>query len=295
MKVLVAVKKSILDLQGEYVRKQVEAGRIEQSHLTRLQNAHDDNEHACVALFDTLTKYNVEYTTVAQDRYWPNPTDYDAIFAVGGDGTTLEASHHILGDSLPLIGIRSSGMSVGQLCCGGVSRIDATVAKWLQGELKFHSISRLKARVFHVDRELQIDTKPVLNDFLYTNTNPAATTRYKIQYGNICEKHKSSGIWVSTAAGSTAALGAAGGDQLPLTNRNFQFLVRELYEDPGTSCMIRKGYFDFEENVLGIENACHSAMLSLDGQHHSVNLKYGDRIEFVKAANLCLAVSDEKS
>ena len=44
------------------------------------------------------------------------------------------------------------------------------------------SVQRLKAEVTRIDSGEVITTKPVLNDFLYTNTNPAATTTQDVTW-----------------------------------------------------------------------------------------------------------------
>src|SRR4029434_11165662 len=66
-----------------------------------------------------------------------------------------------------------------------------------------------------------------LNDLLVAHANPAAMTSYTIQLGTISEPQRSSGLWIATAAGSTAAIRAAGGRMLPLRSRKLQYLVTE--------------------------------------------------------------------
>ena len=289
-RVLVASKKSILDLQGEFVRLQVERGHLSQSHLDRLQRAHDDHHSASRKLLESLKVKGVEYVQVAQDRYWPNPEEYDAVFAVGGDGTVLEASHHIPSANVCLIGLRSSPMSVGHLCYGGVEKLDQILDDWLEKKLPFTRVQRLKANVRFVHNGSTVESKPVLNDFLYTNQRPAETTRYKIDIGSDTEVHKSSGIWIATSAGSTAAIGAAGGTKCEISESKFQYLVRELYQDPGKSLHVRSGFFNFSDKKLMIENRCEAGLLALDGQHEGIQLRFGDQIEFLEGPTLRLAL-----
>ena len=67
-----------------------------------------------------------------------------------------------------------------------------------------------------------------LNDVLIAHQHPAATSRYLVRLGRISETHRSSGLWVSTPAGSTAGIRSSGGAVLPLRSRRLQFRAREL-------------------------------------------------------------------
>ena len=51
---------------------------------------------------------------------------------------------------------------------------------------------------------------PVLNDALLVTDCPAATAKYVIQNEGRAQKQFSSGVWISTAAGSTGAIHSAG-------------------------------------------------------------------------------------
>ena len=68
--------------------------------------------------------------------------------------------------------------------------------------------------------------QPALNDVLVAHVQPAATSRYRLTLGRRSEEHRSSGLWVATAAGSTAGIRSAGGRPMPLTSRRIQFRAR---------------------------------------------------------------------
>ena len=289
MKALVVCKTSILELQGDYVRDKVKRGLLDKGHLSRLEKAHGEHLKAYENLFQVLSELDVEYSLQPRGEPWPDLDGYSGVITVGGDGTVLEASHHLSGSNVPLLGIRSSSMSVGHLCLVGADETREAVLGWLDGKLLFHQVSRLIAKVTDLKNDKVLSTDPILNDFLYTNLNPAETTRYTLELGGVCEAHKSSGIWVATAAGSTAAIQAAGGEVCDIADRNFQFLVRELYREPGTDWKLERGKFDPESTSFFIENRCEQALLALDGQHGSIPLGFGDRIEFLRSSELPLA------
>lgn len=288
MRVLVVSKTPTLDVLGEYVRKKVDDEKLSSTYLEKMQRGYDDHKRTLDALHFSLRQYGVEYMDVRSQTYWPEIKDFDAVIAVGGDGTVLDASHHIDDSTVPMIGLRSSPLSVGYLCSANIDEIDGIVQSIKNGLLKVVEVSRLQAVIFSLNENRKVVTEPVLNDFLYCNANPAATTRYKINVEGISETQKSSGIWFSTAAGSSAAILCAGGEQVPITQRDFQFSVRELYVSSLDGKSVRQGFFDPEKQSIMIENLCESAMLALDGHHRSYMLSFGDQVQFQRAKSLSL-------
>ena len=137
----------------------------------------------------------------------------------------------------------------------------------------------MSAKIFNSASGESVVTVPALNDCLFANVNPAATTRYYLKYGDQGEFHKSSGIWLSTAIGSTAAIRAAGGTQLTRETRKLQFIVRELYEQEQASFELRHELFDPNQTSLTIECRSQQAMLAIDGPHGIQNLNFGDTVQ----------------
>lgn len=149
----------------------------------------------------------------------------DLTITIGGDGTTLGTSHYV--GQGALLGVNSApGDSVGHFCsvqeANFAERFDALRA----GEWRPVALTRLA---------VTLDEKPLpelaLNDVLIAHDCPAATTRYLIRLGEHEEEQRSSGIWISTAAGSTAGIHSAGGRKMPLRSGRLQYLVRELYRE----------------------------------------------------------------
>jgi hypothetical protein len=155
--------------------------------------------------------------------------------------------------------------------------------------LKFIDVSRLRASVTSVVEKKSFDTRTVLNDFLYAAANPAETTRYKISKGSVSEIHKSSGIWISTAAGSTAAISAAGGSRYPITESRYQFVIRELFSATPGAFQLTGGLFHPSQEVLELENLVEHGILALDGHHGMIQLGYGDKVRFFEGPSLKLA------
>lgn len=290
MKVLVVSKTTNLDLHGEDIRKKIALGLLPPEDLHRLEQTHRDHYETKDRLLSAFKSAGIDCAEVSRGRFWPSLESFSVIVTVGGDGTVLEASHHILNAGLVLIGIRSSATSVGHLCAGDASMIPQIVRMIQSADFsEAKSVARLAAIVTNRRTGAKIHTDPILNDFLYANANPAATTRYRLHVGQRTEEQKSSGIWVATPAGSTAAIGAAGGRAVDIFGRDYQYLIRELYHPPGVIPFLLKGdKINVSETELCIENRCDHGILALDGQHGTINLEYGDMVSFVEAPPILL-------
>lgn len=293
MTVLVIRKPTNLEQHGEVVKSQVESGGLAETHMERLQKAHDEHYLCFEKVRKALRTHNIPSIEIKRGDMRP-AGNFSAVISVGGDGTLLSASHAIEGKT-PIIGIRSSGSSVGFLCAGGLNEVDEIVAAYANDKLSFRKRARIKARIRKMEDQSEIVTFPVLNDFLYTSANPAATTRYKVFFDGLVETQKSSGFWISTATGSTAAISAAGGYQMNPDDQNLQFVVRELYQTDQPDPKIQKSIFDGETKTLEIENHCANGILALDGERGVIRLKYGDHISFLKGNSIKVAELSHKS
>lgn len=292
MRVLIVTKTTNYELHGPAVEARVQAGRVSPDALARLMKAHSEHYATLSRLKDAMEKAKVDYDLVSREDDGGRGIKYEAVLTVGGDGTLLSASHHIA-DGMPIYGVRSSESSVGYLCCAGPDDPEALVKALLAKRARFVSVNRLVCVVKHADfagSSAETRTVPILNDFLYTNANPAATTRYRIHFRGETELHRSSGIWVATGVGSTAAILAAGGAPRPKDDVFFQFKIRELYRLARPQPMIDGGLFDPSVESVVIENRCPLALLALDGQHGSLDLKYGDTLRFERGPSLALAL-----
>ena len=198
---------------------------------------------------------------------------YDLIVTVGGDGTVLDISHRV--DDVPLLAINSHpDSSVGYFCAGTVDEFPTLLDEARAGDLPRHALTR-----FSVYRNSERLEPCVLNDILIAHANPAAVTRYDLQIGDRpAESQRSSGIWVSTPAGSTAAIRSAGGFVLPLGCRCLEYLVREPYPLPDTPYRYLKGVHPLE-NSLKITMQTQHGRIFVDGPHIAHELEFGDTVE----------------
>ena len=274
----------------EYVNTHLEHYLSDSNLYSEWLMVHNALEQLTVSLDEARLPYEI----ISRGLYWPKLKEVSVVMTVGGDGTVLEASHHLLTDKIPLIGIRSSAMSVGLLCACSQANVPSLVKQLKEDGLSYLKVQRLCAEITYAQSGTKIVTDPILNDFLFANKSPALTSRYNVTYKQVSEDQKSSGVWVSTAIGSTAAIGAAGGKLLSREDKRSQFLVRELYQRQNHKKLVLDSrLFDSDSDRLAITNHNDEAMLALDGQHGLISLTFGDHIVFKKASALSLLESVE--
>ncbi|MDH3201230.1 MAG: NAD(+)/NADH kinase [Myxococcales bacterium] len=204
-------------------------------------------------------------------RYRPEPMPeepWDLIVTLGGDGTLLWASH-LAGAGTPMLAINSApDTSVGYFCAGDGHDVGEVLAAALAGRLKTHRLCRMR-----VEMGEQVVSTRVLNDALYCHQSPAATSRYVLEHGGEKERQMSSGVWVSPAAGSTAAIRSAGGKVLPIGSQKIQFVVREPYRGTANKYLLVKGLVGPGDD-LRITSRMTRGQIFLDGTQkvHSVSI-----------------------
>jgi NAD+ kinase len=128
------------------------------------------------------------------------------------------------------------------------------------------------------------------NDVLIAHRNPAAMTRYRLTVGAAPEDQRSSGLWVSTAAGSTAGIRSAGGRRMPITSKRLQYLVREPYTWPQRRYRLARGLV----SRLGLQTLTVDLGLWIDGSRVRYDLGLGDRVELQIGPPLSVLCYDEK-
>lgn len=282
-RVLVVYKKSafqtnVKERKNEHI---AELLRREDESVARMREAHDAHvgtlEEARVALD--------ELGVASTFRFRGDEglvEEFDLLVTVGGDGTLLWASRWV-GASTPVVAINSApGDSVGHFCAGAKGDVKSTLAAAIAGELR---VSRLTRMQVHIDGELA--SKRVLNDALFSHVCPAATSRYILTHraadgSRVTEEHKSSGIWVGPAAGSTAAQLSAGGRVLPAQSRRLQYVVREPYLPPESSYALVRGLVEPDGSLEALSKM-REARVYLDGPHQYRDVRWGSRVRFSRS------------
>lgn len=192
---------------------------------------------------------------------------YDLVVTVGGDGTLLAASHFV--GRTPVLAVNSDpGHSLG-LFCGAdrhtfAGRLDAA----LRGRLPRTPLNRFRVLINgRPVREL------VMNELLFSRTNPAAMSRYRLFVDGHAEEQRSSGVWISTAVGSTAAIRAAGGRRMPIGSTEIQTLTREPYQWGLRPYRLGRAR---TRRAVRVQTLSPGSAIWIDGDRVRYPLRYGD-------------------
>ncbi|MBN1587047.1 MAG: NAD(+)/NADH kinase [Candidatus Omnitrophica bacterium] len=252
--------------------KVISAGWIRYSR--RMRHAYDSHHRTLDLLRDTLKSMGLKYRYIHRARVVDEKA-YKLIITVGGDGTFLRAAQSVY--HTPMLGINSDPTrSEGFFTAADASTLKKTLQRWSQGRLKLTALSRLQLRMDGI-----LIKERVLNEVLITHANAAAVCRYRIEVGSRSEEHKSSGVWVATAAGSSAAVHSAGGKVLPVRSKRYQYMVRELYagvrltpEKPA----LRAGTLAADARIR-FEALMTHMEIYLDGPHVMYKFPLGSRLE----------------
>ncbi len=272
-KVLIVAKKSAYqtyfnEYQHQSLKKLIRKG---DAALLRIRRSHDTHYKTLEDIRQFLKKRNVSVHVLFRGEKFDSKK-YDLVISVGGDGSFLEASHQL--EKGLILGVNSdTSHSVGKLCPANRSNFEYYFNQIQKGHFKIQSLHRMEVRLNRKKLAFY-----VLNDILVTHLCPAAMSHYTIQIGSVAEKQRSSGVWISTAAGSTAAMHSAGGRPMLQTSKALQYLPRELFQGHGQDYRLQGGILP-PGKKLTLVSQMQEGMLYLDGAHHTMPFGYGDRLE----------------
>lgn len=188
-------------------------------YYTKYYEAFVKVEKALKKLKFTYWKANREDEAAIKKRI----TDADALIVVGGDGTLLRAAHFI--QEKPVLHI-SSSRKVHEAFFARTTGTEAfqRLRQLKQGKYKTIKLMRLEAWL----NGKKLPYK-ALNEVFAGGSRAYHTVRYDLSANGRREEQKSSGVIISTPAGSNAWGKSAGGKALPLTAKKVSYVVREPY------------------------------------------------------------------
>jgi NAD+ kinase len=253
-------------LQGE-PQPPVPQGGPAESYWKAVLDSHARHHHTVEQVEAALTKLGWDYDVVSSQAF-TGPNGHDVVITLGGDGMVLHASHQTIG--VPLLGINSDPeRSIGYFCATGGEGALAVLEAFGQERLETFRLHRLK-----IELDGTTAGPPALNDVLVANANPGETSRYSLVAGSRVERQKSSGIWISTPAGSTAGIRSAGGVVLPLHGAQLQYLVREPVFSKNDHYELLRGVRDLDEGLMVVSHM-PAGYAYIDGPHVQVPLPLG--------------------
>lgn len=260
-----------------------------------LVEAHDEHVRTRELLISILNKQAVSFEIMNLDELQDKRRSYfsdtipgsgfhpkkSLVISLGGDGTLLHASHYV-GDDVCLLGVNSCPEhSVGHLCAASPDTLEQVIQDFFSGRAPIQKIRRLKVAL------PGLQTLPLgLNDVLFANRHPGATCRYQLSIKGvgqeeaiISERHLSSGVWIASPAGSTAAISSYGLPRLPLHSEKFLMAVREAYLPPGRTLELKKRELDGNTELVELFCRIRQGIVCVDGADSCVYLGFGDTIE----------------
>ncbi len=271
--VLVVYKESTYSRYGSY--KDLVTGFKKNRFWDVLKGSHQRHLQTLEAVNRALRQREFRVTTLLRSgvKGLKNiDKKFRLVVSVGGDGTFLDSSHHLW--KTPILGVNSdTQQSVARLSgCDGTS-FPKILDGYLLGQIKPSLVWRLEFSINGKKNPI-----PVLNDLLISTLSPAGTSRYILKTGNRSEEQMSSGVWVSTAAGSTAAVLSAGGKSFNATAKQFQFVAREVYHRKFGPRRFLKQVFK-EGRTLEIISYMRQGRIFVDGSNLVEAFKVGDRLK----------------
>jgi NAD+ kinase len=200
-----------------------------------------------------------------------NYSKFDLIITVGGDGTFLESARNI--KSQLILGVNSAPKwSVGKFCVASAGTFSFILKRIITGKYKVVALNRLILDGYKTCAGVNI-----LNDILIAHRNPAAMSRYAIYLKGVREEQRSSGVWISTAAGSTGAIRSAGGKILPSQSKECQYKPRELFYGFREGYRLRGGLFSAKEKIK-VVSLMREGMIFADGARVKWEFPFGSVI-----------------
>ncbi|KAL7129400.1 hypothetical protein ABFS83_13G063500 [Erythranthe nasuta] len=257
--------------------------------------AHKNAINFCQSI---LKRKAVDWESVFRSDLSTPIRDVDLVISVGGDGTLLQASH-LMDDSIPILGVNSdptrphevaelseefdATRSTGYLCAATANNFEQLLDGILEKRFVPSELARMAISI-----NSKLIATSALNDVLLSHPCPATVSRFSFRIRKDEEPlsslvHcRSSGLRVSTAAGSTAAMHSAGGSIMPILSKELQYMVREPIF-PGASSQLMHGFLKSYE-TMDIAWFCKEGLVYIDGSHVVHSIQLGDTIELSSRA-----------
>lgn len=250
-------------------------GLLNNQDIKRFRRTHENHFWTLAYVEAVLKSRKVKFKKICRGTS-VDYSKFDLIITVGGDGTFLEAARYL--KNQVIWGINSDpSWSVGRFCSGNPRNFEAMLDRVLTGKVRIRRFNRLSL-IF------DDGTQPmnVLNDVLVCHQNPGALSRYNLTVGRVREEQKSSGVWVSTAAGSTGGIHSAGGTPLHQESKEFEYRPRELYRGRATKYQLTGKILKANQKI-SLLSLMREGVVFVDGSHVCLPFSFGASIHIKKS------------
>jgi len=252
-------------------------GFLNSEEIKRFLSTHENHFWSLSYVEAILKSRKLKYTKACRGSSFDYGR-YDLIITVGGDGTFLEAARQVKNGII--WGVNSDPVwSVGRFCFGNTKNFEVILDKILAGKPPLKKFNRLNLSFSDGTESIN-----VLNDILICHQNPAALSRYYLTIGKLREEHRSSGVWIATAAGSSGGLRSAGGRILPQESKEFQYKPRELYRWKNVQYQLKGNILKPAQKIM-MTSLMREGVVFVDGSHVCLPFSFGARISVSRSSN----------
>ncbi|KAJ4787793.1 NAD kinase [Rhynchospora pubera] len=260
-------------------------------HLDDRCRAHKETIDHCKSIIE---RRNLDWELIMRNNLSKSICHVDLVITVGGDGTLLKASHFMDG-SVPVLGVNSdptndleveemseefdATRSTGYLCAATRGNFEQVLDEVLEGKKQPTELSRISLKI----KGAKVQSC-ALNDILMAHPCPASVSRFSFRIKKECGETsqlincRSSGLRVSTAAGSTAAMQSAGGIPMHISMPDLQYMVREPIFPREADIPLMHGFIKPNEG-MAISWYSQEGMVYFDGSHVYYKIRHGDVAE----------------
>ncbi|XP_074319236.1 NADH kinase [Silene latifolia] len=248
---------------------------------------------------DILRRKMVDCETLFYNELSRPIKDVDLVITIGGDGTLLQASH-FMDDTIPVLGVNSdptqieeveqfkdefdATRSAGYLCAATTKNFERVLDGILDERTVASEISRISIKL-----NSQLLPTHALNDVLIAHPCPASLSRFSFrndgQPDGSLINCRSSGLRVSTAAGSTAAMLSAGGFAMHILSKDLQYMVREPMQPTPANLSSMHGLLKSNQ-TMEIHWSTKEGAIYIDGCQIAQPIKLGDFIALSTQASV---------
>jgi len=204
----------------------------------------------------------------------------DIMLCLGGDGTFLKCARRVFTRKIPILGVNLGNL--GFLTEVDKNEIDAAIKRLVNGEYDIEERMMLETTIIRNDKEIMKDM--VLNDVVISRGWMSRILHLKTYLNNqFVDLYPGDGLIISTPTGSTAYSLSAGG---PIVEPDMKLII---VTPICPHLLYSRSFITTGERVLKVlvvENNCHGAMVTVDGQN-GYELMGGDSI-ITKKSTQCL-------
>ena len=224
-------------------------------------------------------------------------TEKDLVVVIGQDGLVANTAKYV--NNIPIIGVNPDPAQYdGVLLPFNTSNFESAIEKVLSNRYQFKEVTMAEAKLSDGQRLL------AFNDF-YIGPTSHISARYQISFQNLSERHSSSGIIVSTGAGSTGWMSSvfnmaksivknfgqtevSANQQMPWDAKELMFVVREPFLSKTSQVQLTAGLIKSGQELTLESFMPSSGVIFSDGLET-------DFLQFNSGAIATIGIASEKA